>query len=99
MQSKVLVLDVDPSTTIIDLKERIREMEGIPVELQRLVFAGKQLMDGKTLSESNVQHEATVFLVKMMVAGKLMPSVADHGSLLPTICFFLLERVRRLNSL
>lgn len=66
MQGKVMVLDVDPSTTVSDLKERIREREGIPPQQQRLVFAGKQLVDGSTLFESNIGRDDTVYLVPRM---------------------------------
>jgi ubiquitin C len=81
LTGKTITVDVEPSDAIENVKQKIQNKEGIPLDQQRLTFTGKKLVDGYTLSDYNIKKDSTLHLAQATFE-VIVPALAAAGTAL-----------------
>ena len=84
MTGKTITIDASPSDTILQIKEKFHDKEGLLPAQQCLLFAGRELEDDKTLSDYSIQKEATLNVIERVLAPPLeaVAAAASTGEII-----------------
>ena len=86
LNGRTIALEVEDDILVLEVKQQIEDIEGIPLNQQRLVFSGKQMEDPRTLRHYNVRNNSTVSLLLRLRGGGKKLKAKKNGCNCKTGC-------------
>jgi large subunit ribosomal protein L40e len=71
LTGRVLSLQITPGITVLQVKQMIEDLDGIPVQQQRLIFRGKQLQNSRFVKEDEAEKEFTLSDYEVPMEGEI----------------------------